>query len=181
MIQVLDVLGKEYKDLRKYIIRTDFDEETLRDFSRAEIYPPLSDAKLNDDLYFYEYKVEKHKLAFSDDKVREMICMLREDDTRSLIKKLIIQDSFRFRFYPNEQLQNTEWVDNENASEEGFLSWKVETFAFDESSTFDIDHLEKYGLITFQSEDFTIMIKNYFFEDEMRYLFELQSNIKTTL
>ncbi|UWX61624.1 hypothetical protein N0B40_04935 [Chryseobacterium oranimense] len=180
MIQVLDVLGKKYKDLKEYIIRNDFDEKTLKDFAGAGIVPPLSDAKLNDELYFYDFKVEKHKIVFSHDEVREMICMLSEADTRNLIKKLITRDFLIFRFYPNEQLQNTEWMDKENSSEEGFLSWKVETFAFDKSSAFDVDHLEKYGLITFQSEDFTIMVKNYFFEDKMQYLFELEPNIKTT-
>lgn len=179
MIQVLDVLGKGYKDLKECIIRTDFDEKTLQDFAGAGIVPPLSDAKLNDELYFYDFKVEKHKLVFSHDKVSEMICMVSEADTRSLIKKLITQDSFRFRFYPNEQLQNKGEVHKEHNSEEGFLSLKVETFAFDDSSVFDVDHLEKYGLMTFQSADFTIMVKEYFFDDKTQYLFELETNVNT--
>ena len=82
MIQVLDVVGKEYKDLKGHIIRTDFDEETLQDFAGAGIVPPLSDAKLNEELYFYEYKVEKHKFVFSHDKVSEMICMVSKSAWR---------------------------------------------------------------------------------------------------
>jgi len=174
MIQVLNVLGKEYKDLKEYIIRTDFDEETLKDFAGAGIVPPLSDAKLNDELYFYEYKVEKHKIVFSDDKVYEIICTVSEIDSPNLIKKLRAQDSLVFKFYPTEQLNDTEWVDRENDSEDGFLEWKVKTFTFDDSSVFDVDHLEKYGLLTFQSEDFYIMVKNYFFDDKTQYLFEIR-------
>lgn len=179
MIHVLDVLGKDYKNIKEYIIRTDFNEETLKSFSNKGIIPPLSSAKLNDELCFFNFIIENYKITFFEDKIYSILFMSDENDTISIIQNLRTQESFNF--FSNQQIEETEWINKDNISEEGFTEWKTKTFEFEESLVFNPENLENYGLITFLSEELKIIIKNHTIDGNTFYLFELESNIHRVL
>ncbi|MDN5423532.1 MAG: hypothetical protein L0G07_09015, partial [Chryseobacterium sp.] len=85
MIQVLDVLGKEYREIKEYTVRLDFDEETLKEFDEAGFDPPLLEGRLNKELYFFHFKIEKHKVEFSENRVSEVIFTTHDDEAVLMI------------------------------------------------------------------------------------------------
>jgi hypothetical protein len=177
MIQVIDILGKEYKELEKYILRTDFDAETLKSFSHVGINSPLTEIKFNVELFFDRFKIEKYKVSFFEEKIFSIKFMTDEFNAVNIIQNLIAKDSFIFKFYTNKQMNETEWVDKDDNSKGGFTEWKTKTFKFDESSIFNIEFLDDYGLITFRSQELNIIIKNQVLNGSTFYLFELEPDI----
>ncbi|MDF2552463.1 MAG: hypothetical protein K0R77_1738 [Chryseobacterium sp.] len=177
MIQVSDILGKDYDDIKDLIIRTDFDEETLKSFSDAGINPPLTDAKLKKEIYFFEFKIERNKISFFENKVFEILFACDRQKTADIIQDLLNQNIFEFKFYTNKQIENTEWLNKDDDSEEGFLEWKFKRLEFDNSLVFDVNNLDMYSRITFHSEKLSIIIKNQIIDDEAVYLFELNQNL----
>ena len=99
MIQVSDILGKDYDDIKDLIIRTDFDEQTLKLFSDAGINPPLTDAKLKTEMYFFEFKIGRNKIAFFENKVFEILFAFDRQKTADIIQDLLNQNILNLNLY----------------------------------------------------------------------------------
>ncbi len=177
MIQASDVLGKDYKEFEKYIVRRDFGAEALKSFSKQGIHPPLTEAIFNVELYFNSFKIERYKVRFFKNKIFSIQFIADKYDSVNMIQNLINQDSFIFKFYTNKQLKETEWIDKGADFKGGFTEWKIKKFDFDGSSVFNIESLGDYGLITFYSQQMSIMVKSHVMDEGAFYLFELQADI----
>ncbi len=64
MIQVFEVLGKDFESIKDHLVRTDFKQEDLELLSKIRGVPPISEAKFIDDLYLFNFKIDKYKIGF---------------------------------------------------------------------------------------------------------------------
>lgn len=174
MIQLLEILGKDYESLKDIITRTDFDSETLESFSKAGINAPVSKVKLNQDLYFFNFKIEKYKIVFLRNKICQIDFVGDKNKTLEIIDVLRTIKEFEFRFITKQQVEETEWeIIDDNTEEKGFTEFKRKRFDFDSSSQFDRNNVDKYGVIGFRSDEVNIIIKEEFVESRSFFVFEI--------
>lgn len=174
MIQLLEILGKDYKSLKDVIIRTDFDSETLESFSKAGINAPVSKVKLNQDLYFFNFKIEKYKIVFLRNKICQIDFIEDKNKTQEIIDCLTTIKEFEFRFITKQQVEKTEWeIMDDNTEEKGFTEFKRKRFDFDPSSQFNRNNIDKYGVMGFRSDEVNIIIKEEFVESRSFFVFEI--------
>ena len=178
MIQIFDVLGKDYNSIKDSIIKTDFTPDDLELLSKIGGIPPISEAKFNDDLYFFNFKIEKYKLIFLKNKIFQLYFAENKNKTLEIIDYLIKLEDFKFQFFTKNQIEETEGKSiNDNDKKNGFTEFKTQCFEFDESSEFEIDNLDKYELITFRSNNGNVIIKEEFVQGDQFYIFELSPQI----
>ncbi|PQA91987.1 hypothetical protein B0A69_16330 [Chryseobacterium shigense] len=158
MIQVLDILGKEYREIKEYTVRLDFDEETLKEFDKAGFDPPILEGKLNKELYFFHFKIEKHKVEFSENRVSEVIFMTDDDEAVLIIQYLIGQTDFIFGYFSAQSIENAELKDIET-SDHGMVQLKRIHSENERLEPFDIERLQSYGILTFTSQEISIVIE----------------------
>ncbi|WP_336688826.1 MULTISPECIES: hypothetical protein [unclassified Chryseobacterium] len=174
MIQLLEILGKDYESLKDIITRTDFDSETLESFSKAGINAPVSKVKLNQDLYFFNFKIEKYKIVFLRNKICQIDFVGDKNKTMEIIDVLRTMKDFEFKFISRQQVEETEWeIMDDNTEEESFTEFKRKRFDFDPSSQFDRNNIDKYGVMGFRSDEVNIIIKEEFIESRSFFVFEI--------
>ncbi|WP_428068910.1 hypothetical protein [Chryseobacterium gambrini] len=174
MIQLLEILGKDYESLKDVIIRTDFDSETLESFSKAGINAPVSEGKFNEDLYFFTFKIEKYKIVFLRNKICQIDFIGDKNKTLEIIDYLRTVKDFEFKFISIQQVEETEWeIMDDNTEEESFTEFKRKRFEFDPSSQFDANNIDKYSFMAFRSDDVNIIIKEEFTENRPFFVFEI--------
>ncbi|MDN5481363.1 MAG: hypothetical protein L0G30_07255 [Chryseobacterium sp.] len=177
MIQVLDVLGKEYREIKEYTVRLDFDEETLKEFDEAGFDPPLLEGRLNKELYFFHFKIEKHKVEFSENRVSEVIFTTHDDEAVLMIQYLIDQTDFMFSYFSAESIDHAELKDIE-ASDHGKVQLKRMHSENERSEPFDIERLQNYGILTFTSQEISIVIQRERLEDgHLILIFRISKNV----
>lgn len=174
MIQLLEILGKDYDSLKDIITRTDFDSETLESFSKAGINAPVSEGKFNEDLYFFNFKIERYKIVFLRNKICQIDFIENKNKTQEIIDCLRTIKEFEFRFISKQQVEETEWeIMEDNTEEESFTEFKRKRFDFDLSYQFDRNNIDKYGVMGFRSDEVNIIIKEEFIESRSFFVFEI--------
>ena len=174
MIQLLEILGKDYESLKDVIIRTDFDSETLESFSKAGINAPVSEGKFNEDLYFFTFKIEIYKVQFLRNKICQIDFIGDKNKTLEIINHLRTIKDFEFKFISKQQVEETEWeIMDDNTEEDSFTEFKRKRFEFDPSSQFDGNNMDKYSIITFRSDQGNIIIKEEFIDNKPCFVFEI--------
>lgn len=174
MIQALEVFEKDYESLKDIIIRTDFDSETLESFSKAGFNAPLNNGKFKEDLYFFNFKIEKYEVDFLNNKIVKIDFIEDENKTLEIIDHLRTIKDLEFKFITKQQVEETEWeIIEGNAGEESFTEFKKKHFEFDPSSQFDRNNVNKYSIIAFRSDMINIIIREEFIENNQYFIFEV--------
>lgn len=129
MIQIFDVLGKDYDSIKGSIIRTDFTSEDLELLSKIGGLPPITEASFNDDLYFFNFKINKYKIDFFNDKIVRLGFIESKERILEILEFLMNLNNFRFQFFTKKQIEKTEWksLDN-NINENNFVDFKTKRF-----------------------------------------------------
>lgn len=164
MIQIFDVLGKDYDSIKDAIIRKDFTSKDLE-----------SEARFKDDLYLFNFKIEKYKVVFLKNKIVQLDFAENKGTTLEIIYYLMKLEDFKFQFFTKKQIEETEW---KSINDNGFTEFKTKRFEFDESSEFEIDNLDKYEFITFRSNNENVIIKKKVVREAQFYIFELSPQIQ---
>ncbi|MGG5207836.1 hypothetical protein ACQWU4_02730 [Chryseobacterium sp. MIQD13] len=183
MIQVLDILGKEYREIKEFVTSLDFDEETLAQFDIAGFDPPIPilEGKLNKEFYFFNFQIEKHKVKFSKNRVSEVVFGTDYDETVLIIKYLISDTNFKFRYFSEELIDHTEFKDI-GKSDNDEIQFKIKRLHFEteRSEEFDIEKLKEYGILTFISDEMNIVMEHEILGDgSLIYIFTISKIGKT--
>lgn len=175
MIQTEDVLGSHYDDIKSIVVRTDFDTEILESFSSAGIGPPVREAKFIEDPYFFSYKIEKHQIGFTDDRVDEIIFVKGQEDAVAIMNDLVASERFEFKAVTKKQMEETPFEMMTDDSENGinFTEFKIQRFESG-SSQFDINDIDQYVCLTFRSEVYAVIVQQEYTGNDVFFVFELR-------
>lgn len=177
MIQVFEVLGKDFESIKDHLFRTDFKQEDLELLSKIGGVPPISEAKFIDDLYLFNFKIDKYKIEFFNNAIGCLKFATLKRKTIEIVDNLIKLDNFKHQCFTKKQIDEAKWNVLNDTAESGFIEFKTKHLKFDESSKFDIKNINHYSLITLRSDNLNIIITEEIVDENELFVFEFLPNI----
>jgi len=150
MIQCTTLINKSYEDVKDFIIWPE--AENAHIFLSTGLVPQFETARVKDDLYLYDFEIDKHRITFLKDKIYSIDLSFGMDVCAEVIQILINSQDFKFEFFTRDYLK--EFCEaRDYSSEDADYDDELE---FDESSVFDFDDLHSYERVLFKTNDLII-------------------------
>jgi len=151
MIQILELINKDYKEIKDKVIWSNTERPNVDVFSRIGLVPQLGECTFNEDLYLFDFEVQYYRARFLNNKVYDFVFGFSNEKSLECIDYLINKSGLTFHFFTRDFMMGfCEKHRNEDGSEPNWGDIEPE---FDESWIFDINNIQEYvNLIFFNDE-----------------------------
>lgn len=131
MFQALQLIGKNYSELKDILICDPLTKESFDTLSKIGLVPQLDDFTMTEDLYFFDIELKDYRIRFIDNIVFDILPTFKHSTSMECIEILIKKKNFIFNFFTHDFLED---FCNKNRLDDGsYPDWDIVIPEFDKS------------------------------------------------